>query len=458
MKFIDTEEQYNELCTELHNADVFVTIIFSETFIHYTQNSISCICITNLKNQQSYTLFINHVDAIYKCDMLRVSKLFESFNNIYITNKRFIYNILDYHKDNIIDLVLASNIYTYPTDVIDLDETSECMLYYRLYPEIKNVHNIVPVTIFNKYHKIHYDFFIELIKQIDIDAFKKYNILLTPLIELEFNGLYVNENKFRSKFETTKVYDSYVYTEYNITTSTGRPSNRYDSVNYAALNKTDLTRKCFVSRFQYDGLLMSIDYEAYHLNLIAELVGYTFNQGESVHTQLGRLYFPGTIHLTPEQYDESKKISFRILYGGVPKSYMKYDFFKLIAEYIQNMWQEFNTNGYVMSPIFKRKFHKKHLNDMTPQKLFNYIIQNFETERNMVVLTKLHELLRVHDSKCVLYTYDSFLFDIHIPTTNKQLLVDIYNIITLNNKFPVSVSVGKNYHDLKEINTDKFLK
>ena len=39
------------------------------------------------------------------------------------------------------------------------------------------------------------------------------------------------------------------YTQYNPYTSTGRPSNRYNGINYAALNKEDGTRDRFVSRF-----------------------------------------------------------------------------------------------------------------------------------------------------------------------------------------------------------------
>ena len=39
------------------------------------------------------------------------------------------------------------------------------------------------------------------------------------------------------------------YTEYNLYTSTGRPSNKFGGVNFAALNKEDGSRNSFVFIF-----------------------------------------------------------------------------------------------------------------------------------------------------------------------------------------------------------------
>jgi hypothetical protein len=49
---------------------------------------------------------------------------------------------------------------------------------------------------------------------------------------------------------------------------------------------------------------------------------------------------------------------------------------------------------------------------MNPQKLFNYILQNVESAVNTYILTDIHKLLRGKQTKIVLYTYDSFLFDV----------------------------------------------
>ena len=51
-----------------------------------------------------------------------------------------------------------------------------------------------------------------------------------------------------------------VFSEYNLYTSTGRPSNRYGGVNFPALKKEDGTRESFTSRYE-KGSLVSYDYD-----------------------------------------------------------------------------------------------------------------------------------------------------------------------------------------------------
>ena len=45
----------------------------------------------------------------------------------------------------------------------------------------------------------------------------------------------------------------YVFSEYNLFTSTGRPSNRFGGINFAALNKKDGSRERFISRYSSIG-------------------------------------------------------------------------------------------------------------------------------------------------------------------------------------------------------------
>jgi len=57
--------------------------------------------------------------------------------------------------------------------------------------------------------------------------------MIPTLAEIERNGIYTTEGM--------------VYSDYNIHTSTGRPSNSFGGINFAALNKNDGTRKKFIS-------------------------------------------------------------------------------------------------------------------------------------------------------------------------------------------------------------------
>jgi len=115
------------------------------------------------------------------------------------------------------------------------------------------------------------------------------------------------------------VKDNKVYSQYNYYTMTGRPSNAYRGFNFAAMNKEDGTRAAFCSRFD-NGALVEMDFDSYHVRLIARLIGYDLPTS-SIHDYLGQFYF-GVSQLTDEQRDESKQITFRLLYGGIDSEFL----------------------------------------------------------------------------------------------------------------------------------------
>jgi len=79
---------------------------------------------------------------------------------------------------------------------------------------------------------------------------------------------------------------------------------------------------------------------------------------------------------------------------------------------------------------------------MNPQKLFNYMLQNVESAINVRILMDIHKLLLGRETKIVLYTYDSFLFELgegeeNIENEIKQIF-DKYRLQT-------KTSYGKTY-------------
>ena len=65
-----------------------------------------------------------------------------------------------------------------------------------------------------------------------------------------------------------------------------------------------------------------------------------------------------------------------------------------------------------LSVLFQNIVYRKDkLDDMKPQKLLNYVLQNLETAMNVRILWDIFKSLRNRKTKLVLYTYDSFLFD-----------------------------------------------
>lgn len=255
------------------------------------------------------------------------------------------------------------------------------------------------------------------------------NKIFPALRYIEKSGLYTLEGMEHSK--------------YNPYTLTGRPSNTNNGVNYAALNKEDGSRDRFSSRFD-SGVLVEFDFDAYHLRLIANLINYDFPE-KSVHDHLGKMYYD-TDRLTQEEYEESKRISFRVLYGGIPKEFENISYFKNVKNYIFSLWDIYNRKGYMETPIYKRKFYKHNYEEMNPQKLFNYQIQAYETEKNIEVILSLKELLKDKKTKMILYTYDSLLFDVS-PADGKEIVAQISKLMDM----PTKAKYGKNYGNMKPL-------
>lgn len=268
-------------------------------------------------------------------------------------------------------------------------------------------------------------------------AFKFLNeITLGVLVNLEKNKLKVDKNIFVEKLgnESLVSEDGFIHTQYNCFTVTGRPSNSFGGVNYAALKKNDGSRESFISRFE-NGKLVMLDYDSYHLRLISKLINYDL-PNESVHTYFAKQYFK-TDDVTNEMYEESKKISFKMLYGNVLDEYRHVDFFNKIEKFIDDLWDKYKTIGYIESVYSKIKIYAD-----SKTKLFNYLIQNYETEQNMIVLKRIFSISEKYKSVPALYTYDSILFDVH---PNEVEYIDkIRETMEIAGKFPTKMSVGKN--------------
>lgn len=93
---------------------------------------------------------------------------------------------------------------------------------------------------------------------------------------------------------------------------------------------------------------------------------------------------------------------------------------------------------------------KIEINDsLNKNKLFNYILQSVETERNILILDKLHRLDMGQQSIPVLYTYDSILFDVH-PSDNDYIL-EVKRLMEMDG-FPTDLEIGNNYGHMVKSN------
>jgi hypothetical protein len=281
------------------------------------------------------------------------------------------------------------------------------------------------------------------------DGYKMENdYIIDTLAELEANGIYVNAECFTKHFDARIQPDGLVYSKYNIYTSTGRPSNHFDGVNYAALNKDNGVRKCFVSRHGEDGMMVLVDYSAFHPRIICNLVNFPMGVDEDIYKYLGEMYFKRPV--TEYDMEEIKSITMRQLYGGVEEKYEHIKYLNNLKEFKNSNWEYFKNNGYVLTPVFLRKITKEHLHDANPNKLFNYILQATETETALSAVQYVNRYLRDKKTKAVLYTYDSVLFDFCYED-GMEVFRDIIKIMKVGNKFPVKVYTGESYDSVAQI-------
>lgn len=269
--------------------------------------------------------------------------------------------------------------------------------------------------------------------------YRIYSDSIKELGRLEGAGVKVEEEKFidRFSFSPKNIYEGRVYTKYNPYTTTGRPSNRHLNVNYSALNKSDGSRECFVSRWD-GGTLLQFDYESYHIRLIAKIVGYEFPKGETAHQHLANLY--GT------DYETAKALTFKYLYGGLDSFAREIPFFQIVDKYIKEVYQKFVISGVLKTPLYGREIHFTKIEGGTEQKVFNYLLQALETEVNYKKMSDILTQMSGMKSKLILYTYDAFLIDVH--PMERDAILKLLPTIMEKGGFPVRIDEGINYNNL----------
>ncbi len=305
---------------------------------------------------------------------------------------------------------------------------------------VKKLNEIIPLSKHNEYCSDIYEGMIGTHTSHLIDWNENYmNDVVKAFTSIERNGIKVSDDicdifDMRVK---KHISNGKLYSQYNLWTTTGRPSNSFGSVNFAALPPEK--RKGFVAENDY---LVEFDFDAYHLRLIADLVGYhTFGE-ESVHEHLSKWY--------ECSYEESKQKTFRLLYGGIDKETReKVPFFDLTHKYINDKWNEINTHNCVFTDIYRRKLLFKNYDDMNRNKVFNYLIQALETESNIKKILKVQDYLYNKKTKLVLYGYDSFLFDFS-QQDGVETLKDIKSILEEGKHFTKS-KMGLNYGEMQDI-------
>lgn len=433
---IETESQLQRL-ENLGKEGAYLEIITSNDRYHSLLSYLVAVYIRPLLQNQGYIIPLAHDEGI-NIDFERVCQVLSHFNNLYVFNKKEVLRHLPLKDAKDLSLIYSMQKYD---KLLLPNQNNTVDWFYRKFERRIDINSFIPIT--KLYERCEHNFnTLEHVIDLDLPpGFDFYNNTATGVFYLvENEGIQVLEESFIEKFTprypTFNMKDGRVFTDYNLYNTTSRPTNSFNSVNFAALPKSQEHRKCFVPK---NDLLVELDYDGYHLRLICDRVGYELSE-ESAHKQVARLCF-GKENISDEDYAKIKQINFHAIYGSIPPEYRHVDLFQKIEKFTQNLWKTYKSQGWIENPISGKRFTSI-MPDMNPQKLMNYYIQSLETARNVIILKELLRYLKDKKSRVILYVYDAFILDYSLED-GEETLEYVRNILEENKKYPIKLKQGR---------------
>jgi len=399
--------------------EAYIEVIPYSYKTHPVKTEVSLVYIRPLLAKKGYMLAINHSETM-RLKNEYIAESISNYDTLWVWGKKeFLHFYV--HKD-INDLSLLSPSYV-------REETKAHQFLQQKYPNKEDINKIIPIVKHYEACEKNYN----NLKQYINEPINKFYNNTVPLVfnSIERNGIQVDSQLFEDYFD--KPGENRIYTQYNYRTTTTRPSNRFGGINYAALNKENGCRKAFIPG---NDKFVEIDISAYHPTLAASLIDYVFDT-EDIHKSFAKMYKVG--------YKKSKELTFKQLYGGVFKQYKHLEFFQKIEKYVSELWEKFENDGFIECPISNYRFKKDKLENMNPQKLFNYLLQSLETALNVTILWEIIKTLRGKNTKLVHYCYDSFLFD--LDNSEEKVLNEI-KLIFKKKKLNIKEVSGLNYGEM----------
>ena len=413
--------------------DCFVRFIPTNDNFHPALTDLSLIYIRPLNDKKGYIMCLNHNESLSIDKIELLDWLLNHTGKLWTLDKKKALHWLYPLSDKLFDVNFLE-----PVDIKSLDNA--CIsYYYGKHNALPNVNCLIPISKHYEMCEAMFDMALPIIKQYSLanEAFSFQNFRTADIFyHIEKNGIKVDKNCFIEHYNGKLIHPQFnlsrskIYTQYNLYTTTSRPSNTFNSINFAALNKDNSERMCY--RPENDKFI-EIDFQGYHPRLIGEMVNFHFPKDKNTYEMLGQL-----LDVTQQ---EAKELTFKQLYGGVWVEYQNKPFFKDVNMFIDGMWDEYQ---YGSKYITENKIFMPDA-EMTRSKLFNYIIQSKETSTNVELLLLVFSLLEGKKTKLVLYTYDAFLFD--YSKEDDGLIQEIINILD----YPVSIKQGKTYHGLEKL-------
>ena len=426
---VESDKQLGNL-TGYCSHGCYVEVIPSNYNYHPMINEPVAVYVRPVDLAHGFIIPINHSEGL-NVDTTVVSDILQSLCTLYTIDKK---DYLYYYKSkDVRDVSLLYSMTYY--DKLEVSNPLDRFNWFYQQYNIKDVNKLIPLS---KLYEFYEERFTKVKEFISLDipsGYDFYNDTATEVfLEIEKAGIGVKKEfleMFTPKDPRYNISNSKIFTKYNLNNVTSRPTNAFNSVNFAAIPKSEGHRNSFRPENDY---FIEFDFDGYHVRLLCDQISYELT-GESAHKQLAKQYF-GKNDIDEDEYKEAKQINFHAIYGKIPEKWSSLEIFRKIDSFIRELWRRFEDDGEVLAPISGKSFSRG-LRDMHPAKLMNYIMQSLETSRNILILKNVLDYLKDKKSKVVLYTYDAVLFDFSLED-GKQVLIDLERILSEDNKYPVN--------------------
>ena len=448
MIFVEDKFEFQSFLIEYRKHTNLIYIRLSDDEKHVMNNRISFIYVKSKNNE--WVINVNNGDGLgIKVEALH--QLLDTPNTQFIFNYKAVSQILPFTKGLDVDL---ARFIEYGSHDIELGDNQLNQFYKSKFKNEPFLNDSIPLV---KQIELIQQYVSKFSVRLHANSIKYIDDVTTAFGYIESSGLKIDPNYVLNVNPVHLTKDNYVYTQYNLMTSTLRPSNRYGGVNYAALKKDTGERKAFISRFD-GGELVSIDFEAYHprllLDIICKMKLYSktnttdmswvhefYGSGLDFYTWIGK-------QMGIDDRSEVKTLIFQNLYGGIRSELLHIPYFKEIQHLTDLLSETIVKNKAIFTHLYHIQFGIERLEPITPAKVLNYYIQAYETERNIKKILKIKEKLEGKRTKLILYTYDAFVFDVY-PQEKQYLYTDIIPLLKGGHgRYEVKTTTGKNYDEL----------
>ena len=276
---LESQQQLEWLANKVEST-LYVDVVRTNDYFHSKLTTAVGIYIRPVGDSQGYFIPVSHDDGL-DVDKDRVYDILSKAEKLYTLNKKTLLYHFNLQRAIDISLLYSMNFYKR----LEFSSSNSTIdWYYRKYSEKGDINKLIPIV---KLYERSENIFNQIEQYLELpipDGFDFYNNMTTNVFYLlEQNGVGIVYDGFNELFKPKNplynTLNNTVYTEYNLYNNTSRPTNTFNSVNFAAIPKTPEHRQCFKPQNDF---FVEFDFDGYHLRLLAEQLDYPLTN-ETAH-------------------------------------------------------------------------------------------------------------------------------------------------------------------------------